>query len=255
MNGNNAPITALILTKNNASDIERCIDQVSWCRECIILDNGSVDETVALARKKKARVISSQDVDFSKRRNKGAEEASQPWLLYIDTDEEISDSLRDEIIATVTSFDPSHDPHGYTLRRENYYLGQKWPTTDGMIRLMYRTSLSGWKGKLHETAVIHGPIGELKCLLIHKTHRSLEQMLEKTNEWSDVEATLRLDSGHPVIVPWRLFRVFLTGFWNSYITQQGWKVGTVGLIESMYQGFSLFVTYAKLWEMQQQRPQ
>lgn len=75
-------------------------------------------------------------------------------------------------------------------------------------------------------------------------------MVEKTNKWSDTEALLRFNSNHPKMTWWRFPRVMLTAFFNSYIRQGGWKAGAVGLIESVYQSFSMFITYAKLWELQ-----
>ena len=96
-------------------------------------------------------------------------------------------------------------------------------------------------------------IGMLEGYLLHYTHRDLKSMVEKTMEWSKVEAELRYKSGHPKITWWRFPRVMLTAFFDSYIRQGGWKAGAVGLIESMYQSFSIFVTYARLWEMQQEK--
>jgi hypothetical protein len=78
-------------------------------------------------------------------------------------------------------------------------------------------------------------------------------MVEKTNKWSVIEARLRFDAGHPPVVWWRFPRVMLQAFSNSYITQGGWKAGAVGLMESMFQAFSIFITYAKLWELQQDK--
>ena len=71
------------------------------------------------------------------------------------------------------------------------------------------------------------------------------------SEWSKVEAELRFESNHPKMSAWRFFRVILTAFFNSYIKQRGWKVGAMGLIESIYQAFSIFITYARLWELQE----
>jgi len=75
-------------------------------------------------------------------------------------------------------------------------------------------------------------------------------MLNKTIQWSQAEAKLRYDTKHPRVVVWRLIRVMVTGFWNSYITQKGWKAGTAGLVESIFQAYSMFATYSTLWEMQ-----
>ncbi|OGG08273.1 hypothetical protein A2154_00830 [Candidatus Gottesmanbacteria bacterium RBG_16_43_7] len=87
--------------------------------------------------------------------------------------------------------------------------------------------------------------------MIHTTHDNLEEMVAKTNQWSETEARLRFENQHPPIVWWRFFRVMWTSFYKSYITERGYKAGTVGLIESIYQAYSMFITYAKLWEMQQ----
>ncbi len=108
----------------------------------------------------------------------------------------------------------------------------------------------GWKGQLHESPVIEGEVGELNGYLLHYTHRTLSQMLKKTIEWSRVEAQLRYNSGHPKMSWWRFPRVMISTFFDYYIVQRGYKIGTAGLIESMYQSFSIFVTYARLWELQ-----
>ena len=75
-------------------------------------------------------------------------------------------------------------------------------------------------------------------------------MISKTIEWSQIEAELRFNANHPKITWWRFPRVMLSAFFDSYIKQGGWRVGTAGIIESIYQAFSIFITYAKLWEKQ-----
>ena len=76
-------------------------------------------------------------------------------------------------------------------------------------------------------------------------------MLNKTIEWSETEANLRFSNNHPKMSWWRFPRVMFSAFFNSYLKQGGYKAGTVGIIESIYQAFSIFITYAKLWEKQQ----
>lgn len=121
-----------------------------------------------------------------------------------------------------------------------------------MHRFFKKEALAGWHGQLHETARVKGKVETITEPLVHMTHRTIEEMVVKTNEWSETEARLRLDARHPPVVPWRLMRVWLTGFWDTY-SHGGWKAGTVGMIESIYQGFSMFITYAKLWELQQKK--
>jgi len=242
-------ISAIIIAKNEDALIEDCIKSVGWTDEVIVVDNGSTDKTVELAKKLKAKIIVNKENNFSLLRNEGARIATGTWLLYIDADEIVTEQVKNEILKTTSL--PAGRVQGYYLTRKNYYLGHEWPTKDKMIRLIKKDALIGWIGKLHEHPDIRGNVGDLKESLIHNTHRSLSEMVEKTNEWSEVEADLRLYAKHPRMVAWRFFRVMGSAFWKSYINEGGWKAGIVGWIESIYQAFSIFITYAKLWEKQQ----
>ncbi len=243
-------ISAVVLVKNEGLRIEDCLVSLTWVDEVIVVDNGSTDDTVLRAKKYGAGIIESHETSFAKLREIGLREAKGEWVLYVDADEEVTQSLAEEIRKTVASFDPRTSSRAYFIKRINYFLGRKWPYQDRMQRLFWKPSLQGWHGVLHETASVDGKQGELTHPLIHKTHRRLEEMVNKTNEWSVHEARLRFQTGHKPIVWWRLMRVMWTGFSDSFLKQGGWKAGTFGLIESVFQGFSMFVTYAKLWELQ-----
>lgn len=243
-------ISIIILVKNEEENIIRVIKQFSWAEERIVVDNGSTDNTAINAKNNGAIVLSIPEMDFSRMRNEAAKKAKNDWILYIDTDEEIPPALKKEILSIVSSTPTQSQFKGYRILRKNYFFKHQWPLVDGMIRLIYKPSLIQWYGELHETAKINGKTSTLNNFLIHRTHNTLEDMLTQTNDWSDIEAALRFKTKHPAIVPWRLFRVLMTGFLQSYISQGSWKVGTLGLIESIYQGFSLCITYAKLWELQ-----
>ena len=120
-----------------------------------------------------------------------------------------------------------------------------------MERFFKKDDLEEWYGDIHETARVKGEIGKLEGFLLHFTHTDLTSMVEKTIKWSQVEAALRFNAHHPQMSWWRFYRVMLTAFYDSYIKQKGWKAGTAGLVESIYQSFSMFITYARLWEMQE----
>lgn len=242
-------LSAIIITKNEQDRIDACLEALSFCDEQIIVDNASSDDTRLEARRQGARVISNTLKDFAALRNIGRDNARGNWLLYVDADETVTQALSNEILQLIRSWQPGM-PESYALRRKNYYLGKRWPTTELMLRLFRRSSLVGWYGTLHESARVRGITGILHGELIHDTHRNIAEMVQKTNKWSEIEAALRLNVHHPRIASWRLIRVMMTAFWDSYISQQGFKAGIVGLIESIYQSFSSFITYAKLWELQ-----
>lgn len=243
-------ISCIILAKNEEARIAACLTALSWCSERVVVDNGSTDKTADIATKIGARVISMKDGDFSALRNAGMQAATGRWILYVDADEIVPPGLATQIQETVSAFNPSK-PVAYEITRENHYLGRRWPYKDRHVRLFKKSALKGWQGALHESPIVEGQTGALSIPLIHSTHRTLSEMVAKTNEWSQTEAKLRFDAGHPSVVPWRLFRVMTTAFFDSFIKQGGWRVGWVGWIESMYQAFSIFITYVKLWEMQQ----
>lgn len=249
-------ISAIVIAKNEETRILKCLSFLMWADEVIVVDNGSTDTTKELAKKKGAIIVDAGAIhDFAKLRNAGKEKARGQWLLYVDADEIVSDELAKEIQQVVSRQPSARLPagqvvSGYEIRRKNYYLGHPWPGEEFILRLMRRDALKEWYGELHETARIKGEVGRLNAPLVHDTHRTLEEMVAKTNEWSRIEAKLRFDAGHPPVVWWRFMRVMLTAFVDSFIRQGGWRAGAVGWIESIYQGFSLFITYAKLWELQ-----
>lgn len=243
-------VSAIILTKNAEELIADCIDSVSFCDEVIIIDDNSTDRTADIAKLLGASVYQHEFKSFSDRRNYGLRKAKYKWILYVDSDERVSKELEASIKKQVLSErDTAYS--AYRLQRKNFYLGKhEWPYVERLERLFNKNDLTGWKGELHETAEVKGDIGELEGFLLHYTHRSLTSMVEKTIVWSEIEAELRFRAHHPKMTWWRFFRVLFTGFYGSYVKQQGYKAGTAGLIESIYQGFSLFITYARLWELQ-----
>jgi glycosyltransferase involved in cell wall biosynthesis len=240
-------LSAIIITKNASTEIEDCISSIKFADEIIVIDNQSTDQTKEVAKKAGATVYTVDAKDFSYLRNVGREKATGEWLLYIDSDERVSGELSEEIRNSIKI---SHDISGYTLPRRNFFFHYPCPKLEKMLRLMRKDTLVGWEGVVHETPRVGGEIGHLTHPLLHYTHNDISSMIEKTNQWSEFEAQLRFQNHHPRMSWWRFFRVTWTGFSDSYIKNELWKMGTVGLIESMYQGFSMFITYAKLWELQ-----
>jgi glycosyltransferase involved in cell wall biosynthesis len=245
-------ISAVIITHNSEDIVADGMDSVAFCDEVIIIDNGSTDRTVELTKMLGARVFEIKTDNFSEIRNFGLKKARSKWVLYIDDDERVTKALKSSILEATDVKISQYS--AFRIRRKNFYLGNhEWPHIEKHIRLFNKNKLKGWKGKLHETPEIEGEVGELDGYLNHYTHRDLSSMTKKTIEWSKIEAELRFKAGHPKMTAWRFFRVMLTAFYDSYIRQKGYRLGTAGLIESIYQSFSMFITYARLWEMQNKK--
>jgi len=242
-------ISAIVIAKDEEDMIADCLKSISFCDEIIVIDNNSKDRTKTISEKMGARVFELKTDDFSKLRNLGLSKANGDWVLYVDADERVTPPLREEIKLQISNY--KSQITAYIIKRKNFYFGDyAWPYIEKIERLFKKEFIKGWKGKLHESPIVDGKLGELENFLTHYTHKDLTSMVEKTLKWSKIEAELRFKADHPKMVWWRFPRVMISAFINSYIMEEGWKVGTAGLVESIYQAFSIFITYARLWEMQ-----
>ncbi len=242
-------LSAVIIAKNAESYIADALISVKFCNEIIVVDSGSIDKTAEVAKKSGAKVFSYQAKDFADARNYGLQKAKGEWIFYLDTDERVTEELQGEIESGIRNQESGIV--AYKIRRKNFYYGNhEWPHIERLERLFKRKNLKEWYGQLHESPRIDGEIGELDGFLLHYSRPDLSFMVAKTAIWSKTEAELRIAANHPKMTWWRFFRVMITAFFDSFIKQGGWKAGTVGVIEGIYQAFSIFITYARLWEMQ-----
>lgn len=243
-------ISAIVITKNEEKMIRDCLKNLQFCDEIIVVDNNSPDKTVEIAREFTDKIFQIETDDFSEMRNFGKEKASGDWLLYIDADERISDELKKRILVAIT-----HDKFsGYEVHRKNNFLG-KWMEYGGweneyLLRLIQKEKLTHWFGKLHETAKVEGKVGKIEEAILHFSHRNIFDMVEKTNKWSELEAESRFNMKHPKMTALRFIKLFFVDFAKRVISKKAYKDGTVGMIEAIYQPYSLLITYLKLWEKQ-----
>lgn len=243
-------LSVVIITKNEERNIKDCINSVLFSDEIIVVDSESTDKTVEIAKKcsDRVKVFTHKFKDFSTLRDFAQSKASGKWILFVDADERVSQELKTNIINVINNGEFST----FKIKRKNFYFGNyEWPTIEKLERLFLKEKLKGWYGLLHESPRFEGNLGELNGFLNHYTHRTLSEMVEKTNEWSEIESEILFSANHPKMVWWRFLRIILTKFWDSFFKQKGYKLGTVGLIESIFQAFSYFIVYAKLWEKQQ----
>lgn len=242
-------LSLIILSKNVEKEIIPALKTAQFANEIILVDTGSTDNTIEVSKPFVTKVVKTSSVqNFARWRNEGAKAASGDWLLYLDSDERISEKLAQEIKATIN--EPLHD--AYTISRFEVFLGKHlnhWPDSR-VLRLIKKESLINWQGKLHEQPKIKGTIGELRHQMIHLSHKNINEKVLNTLNWSRIEAELLLKANHPSIKGWRLFRIIFTEFFTRFFKQGLWKDGVEGTIESIYQSFSKFITYVQLWQLQ-----
>lgn len=247
-------LSVVIITKNEQDMIKTCLESVKWADEIVVIDNGSIDKTAEIARSWGARVVKHESEDFSKTRNIGMEEAKGEWVLYIDADERVLKPLKDEIMEVIAGTSDG----AFALSRKNIIFGKLISygpyKKDWVIRLFRKDKFETWVGKVHEYGKFKGGLGYTKNSLLHLTHRDLNHFLLKALDWSRIDAKLRLEAGHPEMTKWRFVRILITQSYEELIKRKGLFGGTVGIIDSVLQIFSFYMTYVRLWEMQQSKP-
>lgn len=247
-------LSVIVITKNEEDRIKACLESVKWADEIIVCDNGSSDETLQIVQKYTNKIFYFKDQDFATLRNNAFSKTEGDWVLYLDSDERVLDDLRKEIEVLITLDNYS----AYAISRRNIIFGTEvkyapfWP--DWVVRLLRKSDFVKWIGKVHEQPKFTGKLGYTKHSLLHLTHRNLDQIVLKSLEWSKIDARLRLDENHPKMSGWRFFRIFIGEILNQGILRKGFFNGTIGIMDSLLQVFSLYMSYVRLWEMQQQEP-
>lgn len=244
-------LSAVVIAKNEEEMLGECLASLKFCDEIVFIDDGSNDATLQIAQKFTDKIYPNESGSsgyVESVRKFAVSKATGDWILILDADERVDSTLSENIVRELRK---ENDHSAFKIRRKNYYLGNNlWPQDDILLRLFKKEEIQNWDWKLHTSPEVKGRIGELEGNIIHFTHRNLSQMLEKTIEWSKEEARLRYEARHPRMNILRFGRPVISSFINSYFKQKGYKVGTAGLVESIYQGFSTFITYARLWELQ-----
>lgn len=213
------------------------------------------DEFKQLIKSFKAKIIDAELPHvIEELRAKQVGDCQSEWVMVMDFDEVITPALADEITTTINSSDPKS---AYFIPRRNYSLG--FPLTHGgwgddrVVRLFKREKFLDWPKEIHALPTFKGQSGTLKNFMEHHKDASLAQMVDKTNRYSQIESQQFYQGRLARVTPLTLFRKMHMEMLRRGVFKRGLLDGRIGLIQSIYQGFSVFISYAKLYELQQQR--
>lgn len=245
-------ISAIILTKNEENNILKCINSLNWCEEIIVIDDFSTDATVEKIKKinsNKIRVYSKRLTDnFAMQRNFGLEKARFKWVLFIDADEIITDSLQFEILSNINN--SLENISGFYLIRRDLLWGKLLnfgeSRSSKFLRLAKKNS-GKWYGKVHEKWNTDGKIITLNNPLIHVPHPDIAGFLEKINFYSDLRAAELYSNGIKTNVI-AIIVYPLLKFIQNYCFKLGIIDGMQGLISAIIMSLYSFLVRGKLWK-------
>ena len=253
-------VSVVLITLNEESNLPRTLKSVGWAQEIIVVDSGSTDQTVVIARAAGARVFQESWRGFAAQKNLAIAHATGDWVLSLDADEEVSPELAREIQETLSDTPPFS---AYRLRRLNHFMGKPllhggyWP--DPKLRLFKR----GWAKfavrAVHETMESGGPAGELRNPLLHHCYPTIEEYVEHVNRYSTLSAWMVIESGQApqsmaALIWHSVFNPVATFIYN-YIFRLGFLDGPEGLLQHLNHAIYIHWKYAKAWRARSGKPE
>ena len=257
---NDSRIIACILTRNEARHIEACHNSVSWTHAQMVVDCGSTDATVDLARARGAIVLHRDWDGWAGQRTFAINEAFRRgyrWIFFVDADERVPPELSTEATRVVEASDAAHAagdttaPVGFWVPRRNIIAG-KWVRHAGwdpdyQLRL-FRTDRGRYDPArpVHELVLLDGPDAHLEARLVHYNYDDWQHFWIKQQRYARIEAAARVSRGHRVrphnfvLQPWR-------EFWRRYVTLEGWRSGTHGIMLAILLAIAEFQTLRLAW--------
>lgn len=258
-------LSVAIITLNEEVNLGRTLASVQFADEVIVIDSGSTDRTLEVARSfKNTKVFSEAWKGFALQKNSAIEKCTSTWVLSLDADEEVSPELQTEIRILL-----SDEPHAdaYLLPRRNLFLnrwmrhGGYYP--DAKLRLFRRHSANFapaarfTERPVHETIAFDGNLETLHHDLIHHAYPTIESYIEHMDRYSTLGAQIVIDKGKTskswVAFYWNIVAVpVLTFFWN-YVFRLGFLDGREGVLLHFYHSTYTSWKYSKAWQIYRNR--
>ena len=249
-----SPVTATVITLNEAANIDACLESLAWADERLVVDSHSTDDTVARAEARGARVIVRDWPGYAAQKNFAASQAAHDWILSVDADERVTPELAAEIRAVVPS---PGDVAGYRIPRVTWHLGRWIRTTDWypdpQLRLYDRRRADWPARRVHESVRARGPVGRLRHELQHYAYRDVAHHLETMERYTTLAAEQMYDEGRraravdPAIHQW-------AAFLRNYVLKRGFLDGGAGYLISRMNARYVAMKFEKLRQLQHAAP-
>lgn len=238
---------------NEEKNIRRCLESLKWCDEIIVVDSGSTDNTLAICREYNTKIFQREWPGFVEQKRFALGQCSHEWVLNLDSDEEVSVPLREEIIAILSNSSGKVPANGYYISRVVFYMNRWWRRggwyPEYRLRLLRRACTTWGGDDPHDKACVTGSTARLVGELNHFTYDDIGHHVRSLNSHSTVAARTMHDQGvNPSLV--NLAFNPLVRFIKFYIFKKGFLEGLPGVIVAVLESYYVFLKYAKLWEIE-----
>lgn len=245
-------LSVAIAVYNEEKNLDACLSAVAaWVDEIVVVDGGSTDKTVAIAKKYTDTVIITGNPEiFHENKQKALDACHGDWILQLDADEVITDALRDEIVSIVKN--PVPDLNGYYIPRRNNFWGHfmkkggQYP--DYVIRLIRKGKAWLPCKSVHEQIAVEGNVGYIKEPMLHYSYRTSEDYWKKANTYTSL--TAHFMGEHHVrknLVSWLYYSVWkaIQTFFLLFFRHKGFVDGWYGLVFAYWSALHYPIAYKK----------
>ena len=231
------PISVIIITLNEESNIKRCLESVRQFDEIIIVDSGSTDQTIDIAQKLGARVIHKDWLGFGPQKQYAVNQANHDWILSIDADEYLSI----ELISEISILNLENPTIAFEINRRSFFLGKEikhsgW-NPDYVTRIFNRNNCKFTNDLVHEKVIGFNKSTKLFGLMFHNTYTSLDQVEKKTKQYGSIGQQTRKKKKNAILsAAWAFFR--------TYFIKLGFLDGISGFRIATMNARSTFIKYS-----------
>lgn len=248
------PLSLVLITKDEERRLERCLRSVPFAADVVVLDSGSSDGTVELARRLGARVFVEDWRGFGPQRRRAVELAAHDWVLCLDADEALSAELAAEIEARFEGLEPEA---AYRSPRLSFHLG-RWIRHGGwhpdwQVRLFHRGHARWSEAVVHEKVEARR-VESLRGSILHWVFDDLSHQVRTNDRYSSLQARELFDRGVRSSL-WKQVTKPKVKFFECYLFKGGFLDGWPGFVIAVGAAYSVFLKWTKLRELELARAQ
>ena len=242
-------LSVVLITLNSEKTISKTLEAVSWADEIVLVDLGSTDKTVEIARKFKVKIIYHAFEGYGLQKKFATQQASHDWILSLDDDEILTPQLQQEI----QNLDlQNSDYQGFKIPRSLIFLGKLLRFSGEYRRLtlrLFNRKYGNWNDEyVHESIEINGKVGTLKNQILHDSYRDLTDYFNKFNKYTSLGAKTLAERNKSVST-FKIITRFPITFLKIYLLKGSILDGYAGFMWALFTAINPVVKYAKLREL------
>ena len=248
-------LSVVIITLNEEDRLEDALKSCTGIAdEIVVVDSYSTDGTLEIAQKYKAKIYKNKFIDYGSQKNFALDKAENQWVLNLDADERVSETLEKEISQLKQKPDNEIDVDGFLIKRKTFYLG-RWVKHSGWypdrkLRL-FRKDKSRWRGRIHEGLILQGKTKKIEGDILHYTYRNITDHINRLNRYSHMQAE-DIARKKKKLLYLRVLLLPPITFIRFYLWKLGILDGLPGLVIALVSSWSTAMKYLKAIEIRRE---